>query len=264
MIAPGDLRLPGCLIGRRGDAGGGYAGGVPASDARARPGAWWSAGRRARRPAVTSRSGTPASDAVVINACRSVCGPAGAVIPARRATRRAIRPAPCRSRPCPFTARKTWSFAALADGQVDGPRGPRRERDGDDRAALTGDDRGPVAALDAGGLDVRAGGLADPQAVDGPQADQGMPGGRAGPGGGQQCADLVAVQAGGVRLIIQAGPADMHCRGTIQQFLPGGVPAGTPATVHSRRVMAARARPRAPRSRAKHAMPARRTLNRRR
>ena len=156
------------------------------------------------------------------------------------------------------------SFAALADGQVDGPRGPRRERDGDDRAALTGDDRGPVAALDAGGLDVRAGGLADPQAVDGPQADQGMPGGRAGPGGGQQCADLVAVQAGGVRLIVQARPADMHCRGTVRQFLPGGVPAGTPATVHSRRVMAARARPRAPRSRAKHAMPARRTLNRRR
>ena len=84
------------------------------------------------------------------------------------------------------------SFAALADGQVDRPRGPRRERDGDGLAALAGDDQGPVAALDAGGLDVRAGGLGDPQAVDGQQGDQGMLGGRAEPGGDQQCADLVA------------------------------------------------------------------------
>ena len=51
-----------------------------------------------------------------------------------------------------------------------------------------------------------------------------MLGGRAEPGGDQQCADLVAVQAGGVRLVVQAGPADMHCRGMIQQFLLDGVP----------------------------------------
>src|ERR1017187_1784802 len=116
------------------------------------------------------------------------------------------------------------SFAALADGQVDGPCGARRERDGDDLTALTGDDQGPVAALDAEGLDVRAGGLGDPQAVDGQQGDQGMLGGRAEPGGDQQCADLVAVQAGCMRLVVQARPADMHCRGMIPKFLLDGVP----------------------------------------
>jgi len=55
----------------------------------------------------TSRSGTPASSAAVMNACRSVCGPTGLAIPARRATRRTIRPAPCRSRRRPSAARKT-------------------------------------------------------------------------------------------------------------------------------------------------------------
>jgi hypothetical protein len=38
---------------------------------------------------------------------------------------------------------------ALADGQVDGACGPRGERDGDDLAALAGDDQGSVAALQA-------------------------------------------------------------------------------------------------------------------
>src|SRR6266496_6589512 len=50
-------------------------------------------------------------------------------------------------------------LAPLADGQVDRPRCARREGNGDDLAALAGDDQGPVPALDAQGLDVRAGGL---------------------------------------------------------------------------------------------------------
>jgi hypothetical protein len=58
------------------------------------------------------------------------------------------------------------AFAAFADGQVDGPGGARRQRDGDDLAALTGDDQGPVAALDPQGLDVRPGGLRDPEPVE--------------------------------------------------------------------------------------------------
>jgi hypothetical protein len=45
----------------------------------------------------TSRSGTPASSAAVMNACRSVCGPTFLTIPARRAVRRTILAAPCRS-----------------------------------------------------------------------------------------------------------------------------------------------------------------------
>jgi len=38
----------------------------------------------------TSRSGTPASSSAVMNACRSLCGPTGLLIPAWCATRRTI------------------------------------------------------------------------------------------------------------------------------------------------------------------------------
>ena len=110
------------------------------------------------------------------------------------------------------------SFAALADGQVDRPRGARRERDGDDLAALAGDHQGPVAALDAERFDVGAGGFGDPQPVEGQQGDQRVLGGRPEPGGDQQRAELVTVQPGGVRLVVQPGPADMGGRGVIEQF----------------------------------------------
>jgi hypothetical protein len=54
--------------------------------------------------------GTPASRAAVMNARLSVCGPAGLVIPARRAARRTIRAAPCRSSRRPPGARKIGPF----------------------------------------------------------------------------------------------------------------------------------------------------------
>jgi hypothetical protein len=50
---------------------------------------------------------------------------------------------------------------ALADRQVDGAGGARGERNGDDLAALAGDDQGPMAALEAQVLDIGAGGLGD-------------------------------------------------------------------------------------------------------
>ena len=50
-----------------------------------------------------------------------------------------------------------------------------------------------------------------------------MFGGAAQPGGDQQGADLVAVQADGVGLIVQAGPADMDRRGMIEEILLYGV-----------------------------------------
>ena len=53
----------------------------------------------------TSRSGTPASNAAVMNACRNVCGPMGLLIVARRAMRRTIRPPPCRSSRRPSAVR---------------------------------------------------------------------------------------------------------------------------------------------------------------
>ena len=70
------------------------------------------------------------------------------------------------------------SFGALADGQVDGAGGARGERDGDDLAALAGDDQGAVAALQAQVLDIGARGLRDPQPVEGEQGDQRALGGR--------------------------------------------------------------------------------------
>jgi hypothetical protein len=125
--------------------------------------------------------------------------------------------------PPPVRGEEDRSFAALPDRQVDRPGGPGRQGDGDDLAALAGDDQGPVAAFQAQGLDVGAGGLGDAQAVEGEQGDQGMLAGRAEPGGDQQRAELVAVQAGGVRLIIQAGTADMGSRGMLQELLLDGV-----------------------------------------
>src|SRR6266536_747869 len=55
----------------------------------------------------TSRSGTSASSAAVMNPCVSVCGPMGLAIPARRAIRWTIRAAPCRSSRRPSGASKT-------------------------------------------------------------------------------------------------------------------------------------------------------------
>jgi len=67
-----------------------------------------------------------------------------------------------------------------------------------------------VAAFQAQVLDIGAGGLRHPQPVEGEQGYQCVLGGRAGPGGDQEGAQLLAVQGGGVRLIIQPGPADVR------------------------------------------------------
>jgi hypothetical protein len=114
-------------------------------------------------------------------------------------------------------------LAALGDGQVDRPGGARRERDGDHLAALAGDHQGAVPALDAQRLDVAAGGFRHAQPIEGQQRDERMLGGRAEPGGDQERPELVAVQPGGVRLIVQPGTADMSGRGVIEQVFFDGV-----------------------------------------
>ena len=43
------------------------------------------------------------------------------------------------------------------------------------------------------------------------------------PGGDQRGAELVAVQAGGVRLVIQPGPADVGGRRVAEEFFLDGV-----------------------------------------
>jgi hypothetical protein len=110
----------------------------------------------------TSRSGTPASSAAVMHACRSVCGPTGLLIAARRAVRRTIRPAPWRSSQRPSAVRKIGPSVTFADGQVDGPGGARRERNGHHLATPAHGYQRPVAALDAERFDVGAGGFGHP------------------------------------------------------------------------------------------------------
>jgi hypothetical protein len=100
-----------------------------------------------------------------MNACRSVWGVTFLVIPARRAVVRTICPAPCRSSRRPVCGQEQRSVGVFADGQVDRPGGPRRQRDRHHLAALAGHGESPVPALEAQVLDVRAGGLGNPQPV---------------------------------------------------------------------------------------------------
>jgi hypothetical protein len=120
--------------------------------------------------------------------------------------------------PAPVSGDEDRTFDALADGQVNRPRGPRCQRDRDDLAALAGDHQGPVAPLDTQGLDVGAGGLGYPQPVQGQQRDQRVLGRRAEPGCHQQRAELVTIQADSVRLIVQPRAAHMGCGRVIEKF----------------------------------------------
>jgi hypothetical protein len=74
---------------------------------------------------------------------------------------------------------------------------------------FAGDHQGTVPALQAEGLDVGAGGLGDPQAIEGEQADQGVLPGWSKPGGDQQRAEFVAVQPDSMRLVVHARSADV-------------------------------------------------------
>ena len=85
--------------------------------------------------------------------------------------------------PPPVRGQEHRAAGTLADGQVDRPGGARREQNGDHLAALAGDGQRPVPALQAQMLDAGAGGLGDPQPVQGEQRDQRMLGRRAEPGG---------------------------------------------------------------------------------
>jgi len=153
-----------------------------------------------------------------MNACRSVRGVTVLPIPPRRAALRTIRPAPCRSSRLPSGARDTGPSARSPMARSIA----RAVRGASGMATivppLAGDRQHPVPALQAQVPDVRAGGLADPQPVQREQRDQRVPGGRAEPGGGQQCAELVAVQRDGAGLVVDPGPPDMGGRGAIQEL----------------------------------------------
>jgi hypothetical protein len=125
--------------------------------------------------------------------------------------------------PPPVAGNEQRPFSALADVQVDRAGGPRRERDGNDLAALAGDDQGAVPAFQAKVLDVGAGCLRYPQPVEREQGDQRMLSRRPEPGGDKEGAELVAVQRGDVRLVVQPGAADVRGRGVLEEFFFDGV-----------------------------------------
>jgi len=76
------------LPGGAGEVGGDDVGCVPVQAAGARSYLMVVRGSAWEAASWTSRSGTPASSAAVMNACRSVCGPTFLLIPAWRATLR--------------------------------------------------------------------------------------------------------------------------------------------------------------------------------
>jgi hypothetical protein len=141
----------------------------------------------------TSRSRTSASKLAVMNACLS-------------------------------PGEEQRPFGALAGRQVDRPGGARRERDGHHLAALARDHQGPVPALQSQVLDIGAGGLRDPQPDEREQRDEGVLGGRAVLGGGQEGTELVAVQGGGTRLVVQPRSADVRGGRVVDQLFLDGVP----------------------------------------
>jgi hypothetical protein len=116
------------------------------------------------------------------------------------------------------------SFAALADGQDDRAGGARGQGDDSFLAALAGDGQGAVAAFGAEGFDVRAGGFGDPQPVEGEQGDQRVFGRGAEPGSDQERADFVAVQAGGVGLVVDPRAADVGGRRVVEEVFLDRVP----------------------------------------
>jgi hypothetical protein len=71
-------------------------------------------------------------------------------IPARRGGLADDPPGAVPVQPAAVRGQEHRAAGTLADGQVDRPGGPRRERDGDHLAALAGNGQGPVAALIGG------------------------------------------------------------------------------------------------------------------
>ena len=157
-----------------------------------------------------------------MNAWRSVWGPTRLAMPARRAMRRTIRPAAAVDPP-PVGSDEDRPVAAFAHREVDGPGGAGRQRDGHHLASFAQDRQRAVPPLQPQVLDVGADGFGHSQPVEREQADQGVIPGAAQPGGDQHGADLVAVQAGGVGLVVQAGTPDVRRRRDADQTFLFGV-----------------------------------------
>jgi hypothetical protein len=100
----------------------------------------------------------------------------------------------------------------FSDGEIDGAGGSGSERDGDDLGALGQHRERAVAPFEAEGFDVGAERSETRRPVIASSEISACSRAEASPDRHQQGADLVAVQAGGVRLVVQSGPADMGRR----------------------------------------------------
>jgi len=124
--------------------------------------------------------------------------------------------------PPPVSSNDDRSLATFAHRQVDGPGRAGRQRDGHDLATLAHDRERAVPSLQPQVLDVSPNGFRDPQPVESQQAEQGVIPGAGQPRSHQHGADLVAVQAGGVGLVVQLGaPHVGRWRDPDQAFLFG-------------------------------------------
>ena len=106
-----------------------------------------------------------------------------------------------------------WPAGAFADGQVDRPGGPRRQRDDDDLATFAGDGQRPVPALQSQMLDVGAGGLGDPQPVQRKQGYQRMLSGGPSPAATSKAPSSLRSQRDGMGVIVDPRPPDVGGRG---------------------------------------------------
>ena len=97
------------------------------------------------------------------------------------------------------------SFLPFPDAQVDGPSRPRRERDGDDLASLTGDRQRPVPPLQPKMLDIGVQSFRDAQPVLCQQTRQPVVAAASQTGLDQEHPKFVAIQTGSVRFIVQLG-----------------------------------------------------------
>ncbi len=133
---------------------------------------------------------------------------------------------PCRAVPVEAVAQAVQEdepLTSLTDGQVYGPGRARSQRDGHHLASLAGDGEGPVSPLEAKAFNVGADGLRHPQPVEDKQRDQGMVAGARQSGCHQQGTHLVAVEASGMGLVVEAGTTHVYARRVCNQALLLGV-----------------------------------------
>ena len=100
---------------------------------------------------------------------------------------------------------------SLANREIDGPGSARRHRDRHGLSSLSQDGERPVPTLKSERLDVCADRFGDPQAIQREQRDERVLSRRSKSCGDKERADLIAVEADCVRLVVKARPPDVDC-----------------------------------------------------